>query len=87
MPMNAGTAGIDGLANELYVALDAAFGADPDIDNDRKTFCDVVAATVIAHITANAKVSTFVDVTSVSGVTTGGGVSGPGSGAGSGTVA
>jgi len=41
---------------------------------------------LFTHIAANAVVSTTVAVTSVSGVTPGGGISGPGAGTGTGTV-
>lgn len=41
-----------------------------------QAFCDKLAAAIVTYITANA----VVVVTSVAGVTTGGGVSGPGAG-------
>lgn len=56
-------------------------------DDDQLTaFCDQIAQAVVSEITVNASVATTVAVTSVSGVTTGLGVSGPGSGSGTGTV-
>jgi len=89
MALLAGTAGVNGLANELYGALNGAFplGSQPAVDTDRKAWCDVLAATIIAHIQTNAVVTTTLAVTNVSGVTVGGGVSGPGTGTGTGTVA
>ena len=47
----------------------------------------VIGQKIVAHIQANATIATSVNVTSVSGVTTGPGVSGPGTGSGSGTIA
>jgi len=70
MALLAGTAGVNGLADELYAALNGAFplGAQPAVDTDRQTWCNVVAAAVIAHIQANAAVTT---VTSTPGATAG----------------
>jgi len=92
--MLAGAAGVNGLANELYVALNVPFPIpaiegtpQSQVDADRKTWCDVVASVIIAHIQANAAVSTAVSVASVSAVTVGLGTSGPGAGTGTGTVA
>jgi hypothetical protein len=52
-------------------------------------FVDILAEEIISHIQTNAVVSTSVSttvaVTSVSGVTTGPGVSGPGAGTGAGS--
>lgn len=45
-----------------------------------------LATALITYITANAVVNATVAVTSVSGVTTGAGVSGPGTGTASGTI-
>lgn len=45
------------------------------------------ATLLFSHLTANMVVTTSVTVASVSGVTTGPGISGPGAGSGSGTVA
>lgn len=42
---------------------------------------------IVAHITANAVVTTVVAVTNVTGVTVGAGVSGAGTGTGAGTIA
>jgi hypothetical protein len=87
MALLAGSAGVNGLADELYDALNTNFGGvNPDIDTDRKSFCNVLAATIIDHITTNAAVATTVAVTNVSGVTAGAATSGPGAGTGSGTV-
>lgn len=90
MAMLAGSAGVNGLADEIYQALNSNFpipsGQPAQVDADRRTFCDVIASTVIAHIQANAAVATTVAVTSVSGVTAGAASSGPGAGSGTGTV-
>lgn len=65
------------LSSAMKSALDAAFGGlAAEEDGNRAKLCDAIAGAVVDHIKANAVVS----VTSVSGVTTGGGVSGPGSG-------
>lgn len=45
-----------------------------------------ISSAIVNHITGNAQINTNVSVTSVSGVTTGPGVSGPGSGTGTGTI-
>lgn len=74
------------LGQEIWDALDAAgYPMDP-------TALDVwkaVANAIVDHVTANAQVDTNtssnVVVTSVSGVTTGPGVSGPGAGTATGT--
>lgn len=66
MPMLAGSAGVNGLANELYIALNVQFPI-PDIegvpqtqvDDERKQWCNVIASTVILHITTNATVNTI----------------------------
>lgn len=90
MALLAGSAGTNGLADEIYQALNSNFPIPgeqpPEVDADRRTFCNVIASTVIAHIQANAAVSTTVAVTSVSAVTPGAGSSGPGAGSGTGTV-
>jgi len=81
MALNPGTAGVGGLSNEIYDALNSAFGGvDSNVDADRKKFCDVIASTVVAHFIANGLVT--VAVASVGGVTVGAGVSGPGTGSG-----
>ena len=61
------------------VVADTVAGANPD----RTALFRAIGAAIVTHITANATVA--VTVASVSGVTVGPGVSGPG--AGSGTVA
>ncbi len=99
MAMNAGSAivggGGTGLAQEMADLVLAAIGglgtppgsvvAEQQVDD----LCNAIASAVVAHITANAVVSTSttstVAVTSVSGVTVGGGVSGPGAGTASGS--
>lgn len=86
MALNAGTAGVGGLADEMYDALNGEFGINPDSDSQRQNACNVLAQVIVDHIVANAEVSTTVSVTSVSNVSTGVGVSGPGTGSGTGTI-
>lgn len=52
-----------------------------------KGVANILGPKVVEHIQNNAVVSSTVTVTSVSGVTTGGGVSGPGTGTATGTIA
>lgn len=49
-------------------------------------FVDIISTEIINHIKANAVVSSNVTVASVSGVTVGAGVSGPGAGTATGTI-
>ncbi len=87
MALNAGSAGVSGLADAIYQALNSNFsGVDSNIDADRRTFCNVLATAIVTHIQANAVVATTVAVASVSGVVAGGASSGPGAGTGTGTV-
>lgn len=72
------------MASEILAAL--ATLSDEDKKDSLKSFQKVCGA-IVAHIQANAVISTNVSVTSVTGVTTGPGVSGPGTGTGSGTIA
>jgi len=51
-----------------------------------QTVSSLLCDEIIAHIVANAVVNTTVTVTSVSGVQTGPGVSGPGAGVGTGNI-
>lgn len=53
---------------------------------DREELFKALGAAVVTHITTSAVVSSTVSVVSVSGVTTGGGVSGPGTGTATGTI-
>lgn len=66
------------LSSAMKTQLDAAFGAPAHAGGaaDRQALCDAIAEAVVEHLIANA----IVNVTSVSGVTPGGGVSGPGTG-------
>lgn len=57
-------------------AIKAAVDALPDPKTDRTAIFRAMGNAIVAHIQANAQVA----VTSVTGVTTGGGVSGPGTG-------
>lgn len=81
----------DRLGDAIRVAVNAVTEAETgetptDSDLRTKMFHAIGAAIVEEFITnAEVPVSTNVTVTSVSGVTTGPGVSGPGTGAGSGT--
>lgn len=60
----------------LAAAVKAAVAAIPEADRDHDAVWDAVGDAIINYIKANAAVV----VTSVSGVTTGAGVSGPGTG-------
>ena len=90
--VNAAGAG-SGLAKEMFddysPKLDITGAGSVAAFQQIADLCNSFAQTVVAHITANAVVSTdttsTVDVTSVSGVTTGVGVSGPGTGTATGT--
>jgi hypothetical protein len=74
MPMNGAT-----LATAVKSTLSGqGFTFGPGAMNTK--FVDALCAALVAHIQANAVVSGPVTVTSVSGVTPGGGVSGPGAG-------
>ncbi len=68
MPMNGDTLGL-----AIKAAVQAAAAADPA---DRDAMFKAMGNAIVAHIQANATVT----VTSVSGVTVGAGVSGPGTG-------
>ncbi len=54
--------------------------------NDRQALFRALGAAIVAHIQTNAVVSSVVAVTSVSGVLSGGAISGPGAGTGTGTI-
>lgn len=71
--------------NALGDALKAAVDGVGD-PTDRTALFRAIANAIVGHITANAEIATSVAVTSVSGVTTGAGVSGPGTGSGTGTI-
>lgn len=60
----------------LAAAVKAAVAAIPEANRDHDAVWDAVGDAIINYIKANAQVI----VTSVSGVTTGAGVSGPGTG-------
>lgn len=66
---------ISRLANAMHAAYVARFGAAQD-DTELMNYCTDTATAIVNEITANA----LVTVTSVTGVTIGSGVSGPGSG-------
>ena len=70
------------LANAIWTAIKADTGATytPAQDAAGLAKWTIIATEIINHITTNAQVT--VTVTSVSGVTTGPGVSGPGAGTG-----
>ncbi len=74
MPMNAAT---------LAAAVKADLASDGfifDVGAMNTKFIDKLCAAIVTHIQTNALVAGPVVVTSVSGVTTGPGVSGPGAG-------
>ena len=71
MPLNSAL-----LASEIVANIQSAFpDSFPDTGATIK-FANAIATAVVVHIQSNA----IVNVVSVSGVTTGGGVSGPGTG-------
>lgn len=82
MALNAAT-----LASAIKTRLESEEGFDLS-DEYCKTggVIDIIAEEIVSHITNNAVVSSTVSVTSVSGVTVGAGVSGPGAGTATGTV-
>lgn len=78
------------LGAALKTAIDNYIASVPDPKGenyDRSEIYEAMADAIIAHIQANAVITTTVTVTSVSGVTPGAGVSGPGTGTGTGTIA
>lgn len=67
----------DALGDAIKAAVDAAVSGTPAAGSAQRTaIFRAMGSAIVTHITANAAVV----VTSVSGVTTGGGVSGPGTG-------
>ena len=83
MPMNG-----DILGAEIVTAMDAVLASEPVAsESQRASMWAAIGNAIVAHITANAVVSTTVAVVSVSGVTTGVATSGPGAGTGTGSVA
>ena len=76
-----------GMSAVMFAALNAEFGvATGDLIAYRQRTCDALSSAIVTYIKANATVATSVTVASVSGVTTGVGVSGPGAGTGAGTI-
>lgn len=72
MPLNA-----TALSTAIKDKINAAHGSDPQkVAAGAQALADAIAQAVVDHIQANA----VVNVTSVSGVTAGGAVSGPGTG-------
>ena len=74
-----------GLKSAILTEMTTQLGAAQD-DTKRQLFADAIATAVVNYIKNNAAVSSTVTVTSVSGVTTGAGVSGPGAGTATGTI-
>lgn len=72
----------DAMGTAIKDAID-----EVDDKTDRTELFRAMASAIINHIQNNAEVATNVSVESVSGVTTGSGVSGTGTGSGSGTIA
>lgn len=72
-----------GLATAIKNAIEAVSEENRDYD----AMWSAIAGAIVSYIQANAQVATTVTVTSVNGVTTGGGVSGPGAGTGTGSIA
>jgi hypothetical protein len=76
------------LGDAMKAKVDAYIATLTDTsDLNRDTLFQEMGKAIVEYITANAVISTNVTVTSVTGVTTGPGVSGPGTGAGTGTIA
>ena len=71
------------LGNEIAAALATLSDSDK---GDLSKCWGKIATAIVTHIQTNAVISTNVAVTSVSGVTVGAGVSGPGAGTGTGTI-
>jgi hypothetical protein len=75
------------LMDTKLAAINAGFAALPAADRANiKNSLEALADAIISHIQTAAVVSSTVAVTSVSGVTTGVGVSGPGAGTATGTI-
>jgi len=76
-----------GMATLIVTALKAR---NPEITGDEETelqaYWEDICGGIVSHIQSSAQVTTSVAVASVSGVTPGGGVSGPGSGTGTGSI-
>lgn len=78
----------DLLGAEIVTAMDNVLASDPEAsESQRASLWAAIGNAIVAHIIANAVVTTNVAVVSVSGVTVGAAASGPGTGTGSGTVA
>jgi hypothetical protein len=79
----------DALGLAMLAAMDAYVATLPDPKEDNYNRADgfkELGKAIVAYIIANAIVTSNVVVTSVSGVTTGPGVSGPGTGTATGTI-
>ena len=75
-----------GLKAAILSEMTSKLGSAED-GTKRDSFADAIASAVVNYIKTNAAVTSTVAVTSVSGVTTGPGVSGPGAGTATGTIA
>lgn len=76
-----------GLENQLKSELNAEFGASvPGFESFLDKFCKAAGKAIVEYIQGNAEVPSSVTVTEVTGVTPGGGTSGPGTGTATGTV-
>jgi len=75
-------------ASVMASAVTAAIATLSDEDkSDHSKVWEKICGAIITHIQSNAVITTNVTVTSVSAVQPGAGVSGPGAGSGSGTIA
>jgi hypothetical protein len=75
------------LSTAIKARLDAELGMDlSNSYNKVSEFVDILSTEIINHIKLNAVVSSSVAVLSVAGVTTGPGISGPGTGTATGTI-
>lgn len=70
----------------LASAIKTAIAEVPEGGRDFDAMWNAIATAIVTYIQTNAVVSSNVAVTSVSGVTTGAGVSGPGTGTATGTI-
>lgn len=92
MPMNGDLMGLEVLAamDALSIGIsegDSQATIEAKAKDYREKLWKAICGAIVAHIQLNAVVSSNVAVVSVGGVTTGGGVSGPGTGTAVGTVA
>lgn len=74
-----------GLKAKIIADMTAIIGP-PDDPTKQESFAEALGKAIVEYIQTNATVASTVLVASVSGVTVGGGVSGPGAGTATGTI-